>query len=471
MLYPVIIAGGVGSRLWPRSRKLLPKQFIEFSGSKGSLFQNTLVRLRGLKNLGDPIIVCNAEHRFLVAEQLRELEMDSDILLEPVGRNTAPAVAMAAHWALEKDADAALLVLPADHVINDRDTLHGAIDTGVELLDKGHLVTFGIVPDAPETGFGYIEKGGPLNEARVFTVSQFVEKPDEKTAAEYLASGNYLWNSGMFLFRARDFLGELASHAGDMHKACERAYAGLEKGSDFQQIPKEAFEACPSDSIDYAVMEHTEKAAVIPLDAGWNDLGAWDALWETAEKDGDGNALHGDVLTAETRNSYIEAGHRLVTTVGVEDCIVVETADAVLVADRARSQEVKQIVEQLKDKEREEAESHTLVYRPWGSYESLGVGDNYQVKHIVVKPGAALSLQKHHHRAEHWTVIKGTGVVVCDDKEFELGVNESTFIPLGSKHRLSNPGDEPVEIVEVQVGDYLGEDDIVRFEDRYGRNE
>lgn len=470
MLYPVIMAGGVGSRLWPMSRALLPKQFIEFSGAEASLFQNTVTRLTGLEELANPVIICNEEHRFLVAEQLRKLEQDSDILLEPMGRNTAPAVAMAALWALDKDPEAALLVLPADHVISDKSALHEAVRAGMKLLNKGHLVTFGIVPGAPETGFGYIERGETIVDSPASVVSRFVEKPDRETAESYLASGNYLWNSGMFLFRAADYLKELETHAPDIHAACEKAFAHLARGDDFQQIPESEFGACPSDSIDYAVMEKTDRAAVVPLDAGWNDLGAWDALWEAGARDPEGNCLFGDVLTSHTSDSYVEARSRLVATVGLSNTVVVETADAVLVADRGHAQQVKDIVSQLQAGAREEANSHTLVFRPWGSYESLAFGDGYQVKHIVVKPGAALSLQLHHKRAEHWTVIRGTALVTLDDREFKLEVNESIFIPLGSKHRLTNEGSEPVEIIEVQVGEYLGEDDIVRFDDRYGRS-
>lgn len=470
MLYPVILAGGVGSRLWPMSRAALPKQFVQFPGESGTLFQNTLSRLEGLADLADPIVVCNLEHRFLVAEQLRQLGLEqSTILLEPVGRNTAPAVALAAHWAQAQSPEASLLVLPADHLIGQAQALREAVEVAREQARNHQLLTFGIVPGGPETGYGYIEKGAAIDSGRAFEVARFVEKPDRETAESYLASGNYYWNSGMFLFQATAYLSELRQHAAAIADACEKAFAALEPSGDFLSIPEAEFSACASDSIDYAVMEHTAKAAVIPLDAGWSDLGAWDAVWEARPGDNEGNVLSGDVLTEAVHNSYISAGSRLVAAVGLDNAVIVETPDAVLVADKSRSQAVKDIVSQLQAGQRGEARLHRLVRRPWGSYETLAIGDGYQVKHIVVNPGSALSLQLHHRRAEHWTVIKGSGQVICDDREFTLGVNESTFIPLGSKHRLSNSGEEPVELIEVQVGDYVGEDDIVRFDDRYGR--
>lgn len=472
MLLPVVIAGGIGSRLWPVSRALLPKQFIHFPQQDGSLFQNTLLRVEGIEAINDPIVVCNAEHRFLVAEQLRAMgKSNSAILLEPVGRNTAPAVAMAALYALEKTPDAVLLVLPADHVIQNNNNFKAAINSANALALEGNLITFGIVPGAPETGYGYIKQGEPIHNGKGFSVSQFVEKPDKSTAESYIESGDYFWNSGMFVFSARSFLDELKIHAEDIYEACEKAYLATDKGDDFVKIPEAEFAEIRSDSIDYAVMEKTTKAAMVSMDAGWNDLGAWDALWDVDEKDTDGNVVAGDVLTEQVSNSYIQANSRLVAAVGVDGAVIIETPDAVLVADKQGAQAVKQIVDQLVASDREENKSHTKVYRPWGSYESLVNREGYQVKHIIVNPGEALSLQLHHHRAEHWTVIKGKGVVTCDDSEITLGVNESTFIPLGSKHRLSNPFDETVEIVEVQVGDYLGEDDIVRFEDKYGRIE
>ncbi|MBT70610.1 MAG: mannose-1-phosphate guanylyltransferase/mannose-6-phosphate isomerase [Gammaproteobacteria bacterium] len=470
MLLPVVLAGGIGSRLWPVSRALLPKQFIQFPQHQGSLFQATLGRLEGLAASGEPLVICNVDHRFLVAEQLRQLGRDGDkILLEPFGRNTAPAVAMAAFLAIAEDPDTLLLVLPADHIIQNVQAFHEAVEQGVVLARDNYQVTFGIVPGAPETGYGYIERGTEIRGSAAYEVSRFVEKPDLPTAESYLASGNYSWNSGMFLFRAADYLQELQLHAEDIYSACQAAASEIEKTADFLQIPLELFKQCRAESIDYAVMEHTERAAVIPLDAGWNDLGAWDAVWDESEKDSGGNVISGDVLTQDVKNSYIQSQSRLVAAIGMDDAIIVETADAVLVANKEQAQAVKQIVDGLQQVGREESISHTLVYRPWGSYESLAMGEGYQVKHIIVNPGETLSLQLHNRRAEHWTVIKGIGQITCDDSEFELGVNESTFIPLGSKHRLANTGTTPVEIIEVQVGDYLGEDDIVRFEDRYGR--
>lgn len=470
MLIPVVMAGGVGSRLWPVSRALLPKQFTQFPGQSETLFQGTLQRIDGLPELVVPIVVCNADHRFLVAEQLRQLhKTGSTILLEPVGRNTAPAVALAAFSALAIDADPILLVLPADHVIRDRNELQKIITQGIGFASAGKLVTFGIVPGKPETGYGYIEKGDTLNSSGAAMVARFVEKPNLETASAYLATGNYLWNSGMFMFSAARYLQELQQFAPDIFAQCEAAYAGLEIGNDYVTIPEALFRECRSESIDYAVMEHTNDAVVLPLDAGWNDLGAWDALWDIQGKDAAGNVVSGDVLLENVSNSYVQSGSRLVAAIGMSDTIIVETSDAVLVANKGSVQAVKKIVSQLEQQARPEGVSHTLVYRPWGSYESLAVGAGYQVKHIIVNPGAALSLQLHHRRAEHWILIKGSGLVTCDDKEFALQPNESTFIPLGAKHRLSNPGTEPVEIIEVQVGDYLGEDDIERFEDRYGR--
>lgn len=470
MLIPVVLAGGVGSRLWPVSRSMLPKQFINFPNLHGSLFQNTLSRLDGLNDISEPLVVCNADHRFLVAEQLRQLQkIHNTILLEPKGRNTAPAVALAALSAQQNSADPVLLVLPADHIIQNQVALHEAINTGMRLARENQLVTFGIVPGTPETGYGYIKMGEALGEASAFKVDRFVEKPDRTTAESYLADGKYLWNSGMFMFTAANYLQELKRYAPDIFETCHEAYAELERGEDFQLIPEAVFAACRSDSIDYAVMEKTESAVVIPLDAGWSDLGAWDAIWDIQEKDGAGNAVSGDVITEDVTGSYIQAQSRLVAVAGIENAIIVETADAVLVADKSKVQLVKQLVEQLDNLNRDEVVNHRLVNRPWGYYESLEIRQGYQLKRIVVSPGASLSLQMHKQRAEHWTVISGVALVTCDDREFVLNPNESTFIPLGSKHRLTNNGSEAVEIIELQVGDYLGEDDIVRFEDMYDR--
>ena len=473
MLYPVILAGGIGTRLWPLSRAALPKQFIHFAEQNASLFQNTLKRLQDLPELHSPIVVCNKEQRFLVAEQLRQLGYDDAvILLEPVGRSTAPAVALAALWVRERDPHGQLLVLPADHSISNVAAFHQAVHTGLQQSAQRRLVTFGIVPGSPETGYGYIKTGAPLDSQAQITpraVEQFVEKPDEETAKRYLAAGSYLWNSGMFLFRADEFLQQLERFAPDIAGCCQQAYAAIVAGPDFQTIPEREFAACRSDSIDYAVMEKTDSAAVIPLDAGWSDLGAWDSMWDSGVRDGQGNVLSGDVVTHDVSDSYIQSRSRLVAALGLHDVVIVESPDAVLVADKARSQEVKQIVAQLQAQNRPEVDTHTLVHRPWGSFQSLASGSGYQVKHIVVNSGAALSLQMHHHRAEHWTVIKGTALVTCGEQEQELQVNESVFIPLGAKHRLVNQQSGPLEVIEVQVGEYLGEDDIVRFEDRYGR--
>lgn len=470
MLIPVILAGGVGSRLWPVSRSMLPKQFIDIPGMQGSLFQNTLERLGGLPEIGDPVVLCNDDHRFLVAEQLRQLGQEHcHILLEPVGRNTAPAVALAALLARQDAADPYLLVLPADHVIRDRAVFQQAIATALQAAQEGKLSTFGIVPSVPETGYGYIEKGSALDGVAGFGVKEFVEKPNKEAAQAYLDSGNYLWNSGMFLFSATTYLNELQKHAPDIFEVCHRAYEKIERGDDFQRIPEALFASCRGESIDYAVMEKTDSAAVVPLDAGWSDLGAWDAIWEMQAKSEQGNAISGDVIVADVQNSLIQSSTRLVAVAGVSDIVVVETADAIMVTQRDRAQSVKELVRLLHEQEREESVLHSLVYRPWGSYESLSSRPGYQVKHIKVNAGASLSLQLHHKRAEHWVGLKGVAVVTCDDREFELHPNESTHIPLGSKHRLTNNSSEPIEIIEVQIGDYLGEDDIVRFEDRYDR--
>ncbi len=467
MLVPVLLSGGVGSRLWPVSREGRPKQFLPMAG-QGSMLQQTQRRLDGFATAA-PLIVCNEEHRFLVAEQLRELGVEpGKIILEPDGRNTAPAIALAALAALENDPNAMLLALPADHFIRDGQAFHDAVGAAMSLAETGKLVTFGVVPTAPETGYGYIRCGEALTDSAA-VLAEFVEKPDEATAAQYLEAGNYYWNSGMFLFRADRYLEALAQHCPAIDAACRKAMAAADADMDFLRPEREAFLACPSDSIDYAVMEHTDAGAVIPLDCGWSDIGAWSALWDIGDKDAAGNVTAGDVLLDDTRDSYIHSESRLVTTTGVEGLVVVETADAVLVADRERVQNVKTLVKSLQATGRSEASVHQRVFRPWGSYESLVTADRFQVKRIIVNPGQTLSLQKHFHRAEHWIVVHGTAEVTRDEEVFTLREDQSTYIPLGAVHRLANPGKIPLELIEVQSGAYLGEDDIVRFEDVYGR--
>jgi len=462
---PVVLSGGSGTRLWPLSRSAYPKQFLPLT-SDNTMLQETLLRLRGIEAMGSPLVICNEEHRFMVAEQLREIELKPQaIMLEPVGRNTAPAVALAA---LAVEPDEILLILPADHVIEDIATFQAAIAEAVAEAEKGHLVTFGIVPTGPETGYGYIqaiEKG----QATAYKVNRFVEKPDLQTATQYLESGDYYWNSGMFVFKASRYLEELEKFNPEMLAACREAYQKAEEDLDFVRVDRATFEACPSDSIDYAVMEKTESAVVIPLDANWNDVGSWAALWEVSEKDAQGNALKGDVLIHDTSNSYIYSDQKLVATIGIKDLVVIETDDAVMVAPKERVQEVKEIVAQLKAKKRSESEQHRKVYRPWGYYDSIDNGERHQAKRIVVKPGAKLSLQMHHHRAEHWIVVKGTALVTRGEEQLIVSENESTYIPLGTIHCLENRGVIPLEMIEVQSGSYLGEDDIVRFEDKYGR--
>lgn len=468
MLIPVLLCGGVGSRLWPVSREAHPKQFLALTGEQ-SMLQETLART-GPLSASNPIVLCNEEHRFLVAEQLRQLGSSaSAIILEPAGRNTAPAVALAALRALRDDPDAVLLVLPADHVIKDEAAFATAVELALPQAQEGALATFGIVPDAPETGYGYLRRGDSIGEG-VFVLDSFVEKPDEATAQAYLDSGDYLWNSGMFLLRADRYLEELASHAPSIHAACTEAMEGDGGDLDFLRPDEDAFLACPSDSIDYAVMEHTTRGVVVPLDCGWSDVGAWSTLWQVSDHDAGGNVLQGDVIANNCSNSFLRSESRLLAATGIDNLVVVETADAVLVAERDDVQNVKAIVAQLKAEERSEAALHNRVYRPWGSYESLIEGDRFQVKRITVNPGQQLSLQMHHHRAEHWIIVNGTAEVTCEDRVFSLSEDQSTYIPLGHKHRLANRGRIPLELIEVQSGSYLGEDDIVRFEDIYGRS-
>ncbi|WP_287029150.1 mannose-1-phosphate guanylyltransferase/mannose-6-phosphate isomerase [Pseudomonas sp. UBA6310] len=468
MLYPVIMAGGNGSRLWPLSRQLNPKQFLTMGGGTSTLVQSTLQRLQGL-DVAAPQLICNEQHRFLAAEQLRMIGFENaSILLEPFGRNTAPAIALAALNVVAKDPTAVLLVLAADHVIEDVDAFHAAIARAETLAVDGKLVTFGIVPTHAETGYGYIERGEALGPDG-FRVQRFVEKPDAETAEAYLASGRYVWNSGMFLFRAARYLEELELFQPEMLACCRRALADGLRDLDFIRLGATAFTDCPDDSIDYAVMERTAAAAMVPLDAGWNDIGSWFALWDISPKDENGNALHGDVLIQSTRNSYVHSNSRLVALLGISDLIVVETKDAVLVAHKDSAQELKKVVDRIKSDGRHEHLSHREVYRPWGVYDSIDNGKRYQVKRITVKPGAKLSLQMHHHRAEHWIVVSGSARVTIGDKTSLVTENQSTYIPIGQVHCLENPGKIPLELIEVQSGSYLGEDDIVRFEDIYGR--
>lgn len=468
MIIPVILAGGSGTRLWPLSRKLHPKQVLALLGDR-TLVQETVLRLRGL-DAAAPVVICNDEHRFIVAEQLRDLgEHPAALILEPVARNTAPAVAVAALYALAQSPDATLLMLPADHLITDSSAFHTAVVQAVDYARDGHLVTFGIIPAAPETGYGYIMQGAAMPHGPGRKIRRFVEKPDTVTAEGYVRSGQYFWNSGMFVLRADAVLAELTRFAPEIVRGCRESLEKAVSDLDFLRLDHDAFAACPEDSIDYAVMERTDRGVVVPLSCGWSDLGSWDALWQAGEKDDDGNVTRGDVLLCDVRDSFLHAETRLLAAVGLENHIVVETSDAVLVSPRDRVQEVKKLVDRLKAQNRVEAVSHKKVFRPWGHYESIGQGERYQVKRITVTPGHVLSLQKHFHRAEHWVVVRGTAVVTRDGEEILVRENESVYLPLGAVHRLANPGRIPLELIEVQVGGYLGEDDIVRFEDVYGR--
>lgn len=471
MIIPVVLSGGVGSRLWPVSRESFPKQFLPLVNEQLSLLQETVSRTQLLKNLGPIVAVCNDGHRFLVAEQMRQLGLPAIILLEPEARNTAPAAALAALQAVSMEPEAIILLLPADHVIRNTEKFQSAAEQAVMRAREGFLVTFGVVPDKPETGYGYIQAGTRLPKGEGFAIKQFVEKPDLARAQSYVASGDYYWNSGMFVMRAQDYLDELKRWQPGILAACTAAFAKSHRDLDFVRVDAREFAHCPADSIDYAVMEHTERGAVVPLDSGWSDVGAWSTLWDVSDKDAAGNVLCGDTVLSDVSNSYIRSESRLVAAVGIDNLVVVETADAVLVAEKSRVQDVKNIVNQLLLGKRSEATLHTRVYRPWGSYESLVNDGRFQVKRIVVNPGHTLSLQMHHHRAEHWIVVKGTAKVTCGDREFLLSEDQSTYIPLGNRHRLGNPGVIPLEIIEVQTGSYLGEDDIVRFDDVYGRSE
>jgi mannose-1-phosphate guanylyltransferase/mannose-6-phosphate isomerase len=473
MIIPVILSGGSGSRLWPLSRELTPKQLLPLLG-QNTLLQATVERLQGLAEVGPPLVVCNEEHRFQVSEQLLAVRaLPAAILLEPFGRNTAPAVTVAALTARELFEDPVLLVLPADHLIRDVPLWQEAVAAGLPLAEEGRLVTFGIVPHTAETGYGYIKAGASLGvsaPATAYRVASFVEKPDLQTASGYLEEGGYFWNSGMFMFRASVFLAEVDRWAPAVHAASARAIQGCRRDFDFIRMDADAFSACPNISVDHAVMERTAGAAVVPLAVGWSDIGSWSALWEAWPHDTQGNAAIGDVLAIDSANSLLMAGSRMLAVVGVENLVVVETADAVLVAHRDKVQQVRQVVDHLKIKKREEIQGHRRVSRPWGAYESIDRAERHQVKHLTVKPGASLSLQMHYHRAEHWIVVRGTARITRGEEVFTLSENQSTFIPEGVVHRLENPGRIPLEIIEVQSGSYLGEDDIVRFKDTYGRS-
>ena len=470
-LVPVILSGGSGTRLWPLSREQLPKQLLALIGGSSTMLQDTVGRVRDLPFAQSPVVVCNEEHRFLIEDQLTDIGVgDARILLEPVGRNTAPAVALAAEiliTGLDETDDPLMLVLPADHVISNVPAFHAAIAVAVPLALKGHLVTFGVVPNAPETGYGYIRRGA-LNSGAA-AIAGFVEKPDRARAESFLRSGDYLWNSGMFLFSARTFLRELVAQAPDIAEAVRLSSAKPSVDGRFVRVDRSKFEACRSDSIDYAIMEKALGGMVVPLDAGWSDVGSWSSLHEAMSPDSAGNVFRGDVIAEGARNSLIIAESRLVATVGLEGHVVVETKDAVLVAPVSRVQEVKAIVGRIRESARSEHSLHRVVHRPWGTYDSLESGPGYQVKRLSVKPGGAMSLQRHRHRSEHWVVVAGTARITRDGEVFELKANESTYIPLGCKHRIENAGDETLHIIEVQTGRYLGEDDIERFEDRYGR--
>jgi len=485
-LQPVVLSGGSGTRLWPLSRGAYPKQFLPIF-EQHSLFQSTVLRLTALERehaelsvcVADTLAVCNEAHRFLVAEQFRLMEQNpASIMLEPTGRNTAPALTLAAMKAAQDDADTVLIVMPADHLIVDEVAFREVVARGAMLASEGAVVTFGIVPTSPETGYGYIQKGAAESQQNeAFRLEAFVEKPDQATAQQYLDSGEYLWNSGIFMMKASVWLELIELYRADIAEACRASFAKAEQDGDFFRLDGNSFEQCPSDSIDYAVMEKLSgettdsgiKAIVLPMSAGWSDVGAWSALWEVKDADEAGNVIEGDILTHNSTDNLLIAQHRLLATVGINNLVVVETPDAVLVADKSSAQDVKIIAEQLKREQRSESQFHRRVHRPWGDYEPIDEGERYQVKRLTVKPGASLSLQMHHHRAEHWIVVRGTAKVTRNDETLLLSENESVYIPLGATHRLENPGAIPLELIEVQSGSYLGEDDIVRFEDNYNR--
>ena len=467
MIVPVILSGGSGTRLWPLSRKLYPKQFINLV-NETTLFQDTILRLP--EDVAEPLIICNEEHRFLAAEQLREIgKKTKGIILEPEGKNTAPAIALAALQFINKGEDPILLVLSADHLIENIEAFHQSITIASELAENNKLITFGVVPDKAETGYGYIE-ANINNTDDYYNIKSFTEKPSQKNAKKYLDSGNYLWNSGMFMFKASVFLSELEKFELEIFSACKKSCITENIDSDFIRIDNDAFHQCPNESIDYAVMEHTKNGVVVPLDANWSDVGSWSSLWDVKTKDNNDNVSEGDVVLENVKNTFTYSSNRLVSVIGVSNLVIVDTQDALLVTDKQQIHNIKKIVKRLQNDKRSEVESHRKVFRPWGYYDSVDSGEDFQVKRIVVNSGAKLSLQKHKHRAEHWVVVKGIALITCGDKVFELVENQSTYIPQGSLHRLENHQDIPLEIIEIQTGSYLGEDDIIRLKDDYSRN-
>jgi mannose-1-phosphate guanylyltransferase len=471
MILPVIMAGGSGSRLWPLSRAMYPKQFLKLVGDN-TMLQDTVNRLKNIES-AEPLIICNTEHRFLVAEQIKQVGVKGNIMLEPVGRNTAPAIALAALKAIEEGEDPLMLVLAADHVIQDVAAFEVAVSKATKLAEQGKLVTFGIVAEKPETGYGYIHRGEALSDD-CFLVSQFVEKPDAEKAEQYISTGEFYWNSGMFLFKASQYLSALEKYYPEMLKVCQKSFDTAVNDLDFIRLDETVFSKCPSESIDYAVMEplcsdSQGSVAVVPMDANWSDIGSWSAIWDVSDKDSDGNQLHGDVISQDSKNCLVYGDERLVSILGIQDIVVVDTKDALLVAHKNFVQYIKKIVESLKNSNRDEWKIHREVYRPWGKYDSIDMGERYQAKRITVNPGAKLSVQMHHHRSEHWIVVSGTARVTNGDNVFLVSENESTYIPIGRIHALENPGKLPLEMIEVQTGSYLGEDDIVRLEDNYGR--
>ncbi|TGE87173.1 mannose-1-phosphate guanylyltransferase/mannose-6-phosphate isomerase [Escherichia coli] len=470
MLLPVIMAGGTGSRLWPMSRELYPKQFLRLYGQR-SMLQETVLRLDDV-DAREPVVICNQEHRFLVAEQLRQInKLSHNIILEPVGRNTAPAIALATLSAIENGDDPILLVLAADHIINNKLAFHQAIKSAFKFALQGRLVTFGIVPTGPETGYGYIHRGQEetLDEQIAYQVSRFVEKPNKETAESYIASGEYYWNSGMFMFRAKKYLEELEKFRPDILDACKAAIQGCEESDEFIKVDRDLFIACPDESVDYAVMEKTTDAVVVGLDADWSDVGSWSALWEVSPKDDKGNVLTGDTFLHNANNCYINTDEKIIAAIGVDDLVIINTKDAVLVVNKDQVQDVKKVVEYLKANHRSEYKRHREIYRPWGRCDVVVQTERFNVNRITVKPGAAFSMQMHHHRTEHWVILSGTGEVTIKDQKFLLTENQSTFIPIGAQHRLENPGKIPLELLEIQSGSYLGDDDIIRIKDQYGR--